>query len=199
MPRLNQRVATLNDVHPLDCPVAIQVRTDYANWLWAYSHGYIYYSQGNTKLLEHRLVCKRSTEVDISGLHIHHLNENILDNRAGNLEALTAADHARLHKGTERILIPCALCGAEIPKTQGRASRRSAHFCNDECRTLHSRRAERPPAHDLLSLMIQVNNWRSIGQMFGVSDNAVRKWAKQYNLDLSVCNGRKKSSTPTRI
>jgi transposase-like protein len=45
--------------------------------------------------------------------------------------------------------------------------------------------------------MQEIGNWSALGRHFGVSDNAVRKWAKRFGLDLSLCNGRYKPTKTT--
>jgi transposase-like protein len=44
------------------------------------------------------------------------------------------------------------------------------------------RKVDRPPKEQLIELMEQKTSWVQMGRMFGVSDNAVRKWAKKYDL-----------------
>ncbi len=55
------------------------------------------------------------------------------------------------------------------------------------------RKAKRPSSEALEQLMGEVNHWGALGEMFGVSDNVVRKWAKRSGLGLTICNGRQKA------
>ena len=41
------------------------------------------------------------------------------------------------------------------------------------------RRVERPPLDQLLR-EIEASSWSAVGRRYGVSDNAVRKWVRQY-------------------
>jgi transposase-like protein len=41
------------------------------------------------------------------------------------------------------------------------------------------RRVERPPYDELLR-EIAATSWSAVGRRYGVSDNAVRKWVRQY-------------------
>lgn len=66
----------------------------------------------------------------------------------------------------------CIDCGAVIDKDAKRCVK---------CSTF-SRRIVIRPSKDELKLLIENNNWRKIGRMFGVSDSAVTKWAKQYEI-----------------
>lgn len=54
-------------------------------------------------------------------------------------------------------------------------------YCSVACRGKESRKVVRPSKTELKSL-IKKHNWVNLGKMFGVSDNAVRKWAKKYEL-----------------
>lgn len=54
-------------------------------------------------------------------------------------------------------------------------------YCSPECAHIGTRKTKRP-SKDELKLLIENNSWSALGRMFGVSDNAVRKWAKKYNL-----------------
>lgn len=54
-------------------------------------------------------------------------------------------------------------------------------YCSKICATKASRKIERPTRQEL-EQEIQNNTWISLGKKYGVSDNAVRKWAKKYNL-----------------
>ena len=58
------------------------------------------------------------------------------------------------------------------------------HYCSNKCYNLAKRKVDRPSKEYLKELLIK-NNWTKIGNMFGVSDNAVRKWAKRYGIDLN--------------
>ena len=49
------------------------------------------------------------------------------------------------------------------------------------CAAKHQRRADRPD-RDELKLLIRTTSFCNIGRQYGVSDNAVRKWCKAYDL-----------------
>lgn len=55
-------------------------------------------------------------------------------------------------------------------------------FCTATCSTMAKRKVKRPTKEVLKSLMDSKSTWRAIGKRYGVSDNAVRKWAKSYGL-----------------
>lgn len=66
----------------------------------------------------------------------------------------------------------CQECGTEITS--------SATHCKS-CQALLQRKVERPDRDTLIELL-RYYNLRCIGKQYGVSDNAVRKWCKSYNL-----------------
>ena len=68
----------------------------------------------------------------------------------------------------------CKNCGKPISYTA------EHHLCR-ECYTTSTRIVERPSAEELESLLKQ-SNFTAVGKMFGVSDNAIRKWCRGYGL-----------------
>ena len=54
-------------------------------------------------------------------------------------------------------------------------------WCSAKCRSIGRRKVERPSKGQLIELM-KTGSWSSLGRMFCVSDNAVRKWAKSYDI-----------------
>ena len=66
----------------------------------------------------------------------------------------------------------CKNCGKEIS--------RRACYCM-ECAHVLQQRTDRPSREELKSL-IRKNSFSAIGKMFGVSDNAIRKWCVSNNL-----------------
>lgn len=64
---------------------------------------------------------------------------------------------------------------------QGPLAGRRGKYCSDQCSGLANRRVERP-SKETLGLDLQSMSWTSLGRKYGVSGNAVRKWAVQYGL-----------------
>jgi len=54
-------------------------------------------------------------------------------------------------------------------------------YCNSKCRGEAQRRVNRPSKRHLKQLITKYS-WRALGRKYKVSDNAVRKWARQYDL-----------------
>lgn len=124
---------------------------------------------------------------------VHHVDENKLNNDPDNLIVFkTNADHAAYHKGADIYLDGdvyvakkrvvhdidgkkkelCPQCGALM--TYG------ATVCR-ECSLKNSRKVERPNKDELFQL-IKTYSFIKLGEMYGVTDNAIRKWCKYYNL-----------------
>lgn len=55
-------------------------------------------------------------------------------------------------------------------------------FCSVKCASLFSRKVKNRPSKIELKDKIENMSWVNIGKEYGVSDNAVRKWAKGYKL-----------------
>lgn len=55
--------------------------------------------------------------------------------------------------------------------------------CSVGCQTLSRRKVSKEPnKSDLKKLIENKTPWKQIGKMYGVSDNAMRKWAKKFEL-----------------
>lgn len=85
----------------------------------------------------------------------------------GRLETSHILPHPRVrHYGV------CVDCGKQINAESVRC---------DECNKKLQRKVERPSKEEL-SQLLQESNFSAIGRTYGVSDNAVRKWCKYYDL-----------------
>lgn len=130
----------------------------------------------------------RPTEV------VHHLDMNRANNRPENLLVLEDGQHTKLHNwlrscapeskdsGVNRVNsgkpkeLYCKTCEKLLSVHQ-------AEFCSKRCVGLHpSRRIVERPTKEQLELDLQSSSWVAVGTKYGVSDNSVRKWAKQYGL-----------------
>lgn len=82
-------------------------------------------------------------------------------------------------KSSKRILEPkyCAYCGKELVGN----SRRNK-CCSQECaHKLNG--SKRPSVIDLLNAFKECKNYTQVGKYYDVSDNAVRKWVKLYQIE----------------
>ena len=71
----------------------------------------------------------------------------------------------------------CVGCG-----TLFKPYRRGMKYCNKECFNKDYVKVKNKPAKKELQHMVNSMTWVSIGRKYGVSDNAVRKWAKKYGI-----------------
>ena len=122
---------------------------------------------------------------------VHHKDCNKLNNDPNNLMVFaTKGDHTRFHKHDcdESTLIlndngaytcapnqhVCVDCGVEITQWGIR--------CRD-CADKHKRKVDRPTADELFNVLMDAKgNFTLVGEKYGISDNAVRKWCILYSI-----------------
>ena len=122
---------------------------------------------------------------------VHHKDLNKLNNNPDNLMVFASrSDHSRFHESgcDESILIlnpngsyscekhkyTCIDCGIEITKYGIRCK---------ECSRIHGRKVNRPTSDELYNMLVELNgNFTKISKKYGVSDTAIRKWCKSYNI-----------------
>lgn len=109
-------------------------------------------------------------------LQLHHINGNHQDNRLENLQILCPNCHSQTDNYAKRNIKKkqyfCKKCGAEISK--------GAQLCK-KCLGEEHRKTNRPSKEELFEL-IKTLPFTEIGKMYGVTDNAVRKWCKSSGL-----------------
>jgi len=77
-------------------------------------------------------------------------------------------------------VLTCRDCGVEFYVSAINKRELKRKFCGDDC-AKKFRARNKPTVKKLKSLMMK-HNWSALGRLYGVSDNAVRKWAKGYGL-----------------
>ncbi|QBX32539.1 hypothetical protein [Pseudomonas phage PA1C] len=115
---------------------------------------------------------------------VHHLDENKLNNHPENLLILPQSQHMKLHGWMKRLGIDprnyptklCAGCGIVI-------SHRLITFCSPECSAKGRRKVDRP-SKEQLALDVTLLSLVNIGEKYGVSDNAIRKWCRAYKINI---------------
>lgn len=125
---------------------------------------------------------------------VHHLDCDKSNNDLSNLIVLTKAMHRRLHNwidngaticennstnrvNSEKSKAYCKICNISLNKRQ-------SNYCSKNCRNidLKNKGIIKKPTKEELEPLLGTMSWVALGKHFNVSDNAVRKWAKSYNL-----------------
>lgn len=118
-------------------------------------------------------------------LILDHINGVPDDHRLENLRIVCPNCAATLptHCGRKNRRPPreCALCGEQFS-----SKRPEQRYCSRECgqrvawtNRERRRKVERPPYEQLLT-EIAATSYRAVGRRYGVSDNTIRKWVRQY-------------------
>lgn len=128
-------------------------------------------------------------------LILDHVNGAADDNRLENLRIVCPNCAATLetHCGRNARIPdrPCEQCGGlmNAPRAQRFCSRKCAGAARRRIPRPDTRRVERPP-HAQLRAEVEAEGWSAVGRRYGVSDNAVRKWMRQYQRQAAAADGR---------
>lgn len=137
---------------------------------------------GDARVLLHRHIASvKEGRWLTSEEHVHHIDENILNNAPDNLQVLTNKEHYELHNGpahynakTKRSYSEylCTVCAKPFHALKGA----SGQYCGDACfkATLVK---NKELTKELLDELIPVTSWKALGAMFGYSDNGIKKRA----------------------
>lgn len=160
------------------------------NW-----QGYVY---------EHRFIMEQSLGRALEENEIvHHIDCNKLNNSISNLILISRSDHMKLHNWIDNGAVIyesyeqngvnskkanlevklCIICEGTLTKYQKKTCSKECH--NEYQRTKLTKVVNRPGYSQLLE-DLQSMSMVKVGNKYGVSDNAIRKWIKRY-----------KSSMPT--
>ena len=115
--------------------------------------------------------------------HLHHINGNHHDNRLENLQILCPNCHSLTKNYAGKKLKKeqkyCPDCGRPIGNNS-----EYCKYCSPKHRpnpSIKVKEENRPSKQELLKL-IKTKPFTEIGKMYGVTDNAIRKWCKKYEI-----------------
>ena len=149
-------------------------------------------SRSNGRVREHILIAETNLNRYLrKGEVVHHIDENKLNNHPNNLMVFKSQeDHARYHSGAYDEIIcindvyictpkiyTCEICGDNFKHRSCGVNK----FCSQKCSQIYFRKCKRPSKQELYELLLH-NTFVSVGEMFNVSDNAIRKWCKSYDM-----------------
>ena len=140
----------------------------------------------------------------VNALQFHHTDPTLKTKAPTSIIHESSLDKAIKKLQVEKVIMVCANCHAEIHSEEYNCelqnsireiiqseckqckkrfyqldrNNRTQKYCSHECAQISSRKvAERPTKEELLELVNKFN-FTQVGRMFGVSDNAIRKWLK---------------------
>lgn len=124
-------------------------------------------------------------------LQLHHINGDPTDNRLENLQLLCPNCHSQTDNFGSKNKYKketkfCEKCGEPLKCPKARLCKK----CANEENHLLMRKVERPTKEELENLIFD-KPFKEIARMYGVSDNAIRKWCKNYGLPYRKCDMRK--------
>ena len=173
------------------------------------SHGYNYisiYDNGETKYVaEHRFIAEKKLGRKLKNNEVvHHIDGNKMNNAENNLMVFaTNSDHLCFHQGKKVEINEdgvyycpkytptrnvgkyqqkkkiCPIC--KVNKMDSHAKMCLNCYEKNKKIFIQNTNVSKPQKDELLSLIMNYP-FLTIGKMFGVSDNAVRKWCKNYGL-----------------
>lgn len=138
----------------------------------------------------HRHVASIKEGFWVRGFIVHHIDEDKLNNSPDNLQILESRSaHTSLHNNFDHKTKECSFCKKDIIVTYQRRDSYENIFCNNQCQGNFRQKIQWPEIDDLLN-MLRSSNFKKIGEMLGVSDNAVRKRLLKYGVDAKKIIGR---------
>jgi hypothetical protein len=75
----------------------------------------------------------------------------------------------------------CTGCGCEFAVGH-KLKRKAIPYCSPQCAAQSRRKVKDRPTKEVLTELLKTHSYLRLGKMYGVSDNAVRKWVKAYGI-----------------
>ena len=113
-------------------------------------------------------------------LQLDHINGNHSDNRLENLRIVCPNCHSQTETFSNKRAKKhnyCVDCGCEISLKSTRCN-----TCASKHKNSFKVKPEDRPSKEELFELIKNNPFTKIGEMYGVKDNTIRKWCKNYGL-----------------
>ena len=158
------------------------------------NNGYEEVQINNKHYYKHRLVAKQILGRDLKPEEVvHHIDENRANNSKDNLMVFRSTrDHSLFHSGYKIKKVKGVWRVAEDPKLarlcpickKNIMGKKKSKSCAECYRKLikKGRKVNSIPSRKTLKKLIQEKSFVKIGEMYSVTDNAVRKWCKKYDL-----------------
>ena len=160
-------------------------------------------------------ICEYSKDI-LGAYDFHHIDPS---KKEFSISQYTVLNIEKLKKEVDKCMLVCRNCHAEIHDKENRHIRDEAFsferhkrnilknkcdcgkmfetriptkkFCSRRCSDLNGRKVDRPSKEEL-DMLIESMPMTKIGERYGVSDNAVRKWAKTYGIKYGKARGMQK-------
>ncbi len=161
--------------------------------------GYLYFNDkdhplaphGDSRVLLHRHIASLKVGYWLSSdEHVHHIDENKLNNTPENLQILSNLEHIILHNCKDNIAksknglkieySTCQLCGIIFNPHKDTPG----YYCSDKC-SRSSKIKNKEITKEVLDELIPNTSWIALGKMFGYSDNGIKKRAKALGCNIS--------------
>lgn len=149
--------------------------------------GYLYFNDkdhplapyGDARVLLHRHVASIKLGRWLTPEeHVHHIDENILNNDPSNLEILSNIEHILLHNPPIQPR-DCIYCFTTFTPECSRIT-----HCSVKC-AQSSAIKNKELTKETLDELIPNTSWTDLGKMFGYSDSGIKKRAKALGCDIT--------------
>lgn len=126
-------------------------------------------------------------------LELHHLDGNRFNNELKNLQILCCNCHANTENYGSKNKIKISNIKNKIEKNKNFVCvvcKNKKVFCDgNKCKSCSSKRIEKRkikerPVYEELLNEVKENGYRAVGRKYVVSDNTIRKWIKNYELEI---------------